>query len=86
MACAPQAWAAGAVLLLFQACLGLEIDAPKRTLRLHKPRLPTAVDWIELTDLAVRDATASIVLERHQGSVSAHVLRREGTLRIIVEQ
>ena len=29
VACAPQAWAAGSVFLLLQACLGLDIDAPK---------------------------------------------------------
>jgi glycogen debranching enzyme len=33
VACAPQAWAAGAVFLLFQACLGLHIDAPRKVLR-----------------------------------------------------
>jgi len=30
VACAPQAWSAASVFLLFQACLGMEINAPKR--------------------------------------------------------
>src|SRR5213075_1138820 len=31
VACAPQAWAAGAVFLLLEACLGLSVSAPNQT-------------------------------------------------------
>ena len=42
MACAPQAWAAGAVFLLLQSCLGLSLDAEKKQIRLDGPYLPEA--------------------------------------------
>jgi glycogen debranching enzyme len=86
VACAPQAWAAGSVFLLFQACLGLRIDAPRRTLRFTGPELPPAVDWIELRNLEIGEAVVDVVLERHENDVGVNVLRREGTVRIIVEK
>jgi glycogen debranching enzyme len=86
VACAPQAWAAGSVFLLFQACLGLEIDAPRSTLRFRQPSLPPAVDWVQIRDLAIGEATVDILLERHESDVGVNVLRREGPLRTVVEK
>ena len=43
VACAPQAWAAGAAFMLLQAALGLDIDATTRTVYFIRPRLPEAV-------------------------------------------
>ncbi|HET7221182.1 MAG TPA: amylo-alpha-1,6-glucosidase, partial [Vicinamibacterales bacterium] len=40
VACAPQAWAAGAVFMLLAACLNLQIDAPNRRLSLNRAMLP----------------------------------------------
>jgi glycogen debranching enzyme len=86
VACAPQAWAAGSVFMLFQACLGLAIDAPGRVLRFNQPRLPAEIDWIEIRELQVGDALVDVLLERHEEDVGVNVLRREGTVRTIVEK
>jgi glycogen debranching enzyme len=40
VACSPQAWAAGAVFILLQACLGLTIRASENTIYFFYPRLP----------------------------------------------
>ena len=53
VACAPQAWAAGAVFLLLAASLGVHIDAPARRISFSRGRLPETIDWLRLTDLAV---------------------------------
>jgi glycogen debranching enzyme len=42
VACAPQAWAAGAVYLLLEACLGLRIDALAGASRSTRPCCPAA--------------------------------------------
>jgi len=86
VACAPQAWSAASVFLLFQACLGLAIDAPRRTLRLSQPRLPPGIDWIEIRDLSVGEASLDVLFERHADDVGVNVLRREGSVRTIVEK
>jgi glycogen debranching enzyme len=85
VACAPQAWAAASVFLLFQACSGLEIDAPRRRLRFNQPRLPPGIDWIEIRNLTVGDAIVDIQLQRHSEDVGVNVLRREGKVRTVVE-
>ena len=56
VACAPQAWAAGAVFLMLAASLGMQIDAPARRISFSRGRLPESIDWIRLTDLKVGDA------------------------------
>jgi glycogen debranching enzyme len=83
VACAPQAWAAGAVFLLLAASLGVQIDAPARRISFSRGRLPETLDWIRLTDLAIGDARVDVRLERHPHDVGVTVLRREGQVEII---
>lgn len=51
--CAPQAWAAGAVFLLLQSCLGLSLSAEKKQIRLDGPHLPEAIPELWIRDLRV---------------------------------
>jgi glycogen debranching enzyme len=83
VACAPQAWAAGAVFLLLAAALGVQVDAPARRISFTRGRLPETLDWIRLTDLAVGDARIDVRLERHPHDVGVTVLRREGHVEIV---
>ncbi|MFB3816403.1 MAG: glycogen debranching N-terminal domain-containing protein [Candidatus Methylomirabilales bacterium] len=83
VACAPQAWAAGAVFMLLQACLGLSIDAAGREILFHRPLLPPFLERVRLTDLRVADASVDLLLERHTGDVAINVLRREGQVQIV---
>ena len=83
VACAPQAWAAGAVFMLLQSSLGLEMDATKRKLSLHRAVLPDSVEWVRITNLAVGDTSVDLLLTRHPFDVSITVLRREGELQIV---
>jgi glycogen debranching enzyme len=83
VACAPQAWAAGAVFLLLSATLGVHVDAPARRISFSRGRLPESLDWLRLTDLAVGDARIDVRLERHPHDVGVTVLRREGQVEIV---
>jgi glycogen debranching enzyme len=83
VACAPQAWAAGAVFLLLAASLGVHIDVPARRISFSRGRLPETLDWIRLTDLAIGDARVDLRLERHPHDVGVTVLRREGHVEIM---
>ena len=53
VACSPQAWAAASVFLLIQACLGLEIHAPKSQVSFTRPQLPAALDELRIHNLSV---------------------------------
>jgi glycogen debranching enzyme len=85
VACAPQAWASGAVFLLLEACLGLEIFAPEARLVFSKPFLPQFLPQVSIRDLKVGDASVDLLLTRHnEGDVGVNVLRRNGSLDVIV--
>jgi glycogen debranching enzyme len=85
VACAPQAWASGAVFLVLQACLGLELFAPERRLVFSKPLLPQFLPQISIRDLKVGDASVDLLLTRHdEGDVGVNVLRRNGILDVVV--
>jgi glycogen debranching enzyme len=84
VACAPQAWAAGAVFLLLQACLGLSIGALEPRIWFHRPRLPDFLGRITITNLSVAGASVDLELTRHDDDVGIRVLRREGAVDILV--
>jgi len=83
VACAPQAWAAGAVYMLLGACLGLRIDAEAHRVVLDKPRLPTGVEWLRIANLTVGDAAVDILLTKTRNEVGATVLRRTGDIDVV---
>ena len=82
VACAPQAWAAGAVYLLLAAAAGMRIDAHAKRLSFSRAQLPRNVDWIELSNLVVGEARLDLRLERHVHDVGVTVLRRDGDVEI----
>jgi glycogen debranching enzyme len=85
VACAPQAWASGAVFLVLQACLGLELVAPERRLVFSKPLLPQFLPQVSIRDLKVGDTSVDLLLTRHdEGDVGVNVLRRNGILDVVV--
>ena len=83
VACAPQAWAAGAVYMLLTACLGLQIDAPSRRLSFTRAQLPRNVDWVQMSNLEIGNARVDIRLDRHPNDVGVTVLRRDGRVEIV---
>jgi glycogen debranching enzyme len=83
VACAPQAWAAGAVYLLLQACLGVRVDANARRVSFSHATLPEDVDWVRIINLSIGTAHVDLLLTRHPYSVGVTVLRRDGDLEIL---
>jgi glycogen debranching enzyme len=83
VACAPQAWAAGAVYLLLQACLGLRIDAAERRVSFSRAVLPDTIDWLRIMNLSVAEASVDLLLTRHTYDVGVTVLRRDGDVEIV---
>ena len=71
VACLPQAWAAGSVFMLLQACLGLEIDGWSGRVRLDRPHLPPGVDALALTDLQLGLERLDLRLSRDGAGRSA---------------
>ena len=64
VACMPQAWAAGSVFMVLQACLGLEIDGWSGEISLLRPHMPQGVDRIALWGLEVGARKVDIKMSR----------------------
>jgi glycogen debranching enzyme len=84
IACAPQAWAAGALFLMLQACLGLEIDGARKEVAFRHPVMPEALPSLRIINLAVGDGSVDLLLENHPHDVGVTVLRRRGQVSVIV--
>ena len=64
VACLPQAWAAGAPLMMAQACLGVRIDGWRREIHVQRPRLPDGVDRIVVRRLTIGAQQVDLSFER----------------------
>jgi glycogen debranching enzyme len=84
VACSPQAWAAGAVFLLLQSCLGLSIRAKESRIYLTYPTLPEALPSVRIRNIKVGDASVDLGFERHAETVAVDILRRSGDVEITV--
>jgi glycogen debranching enzyme len=83
VACSPQSWAAGAVFMLLQACLGLTLDGVRGRILFRSAVLPEWMESLELRGLRVGDAAADLRIVRHNDDVGITVLRREGRVDVV---
>jgi glycogen debranching enzyme len=83
VACAPQAWAAGAPYLLLQACLGINVKAPERQIVFTNPILPPNIEEVRLENLGINDAECDVIVHRYSSGVSVDILRKQGDIEVI---
>jgi glycogen debranching enzyme len=83
VACSPQAWAAGSVFMLLQACLGLEADAVTGSVHLDNARLPLFLDQLRIGNLAVGTARLDVQIRRQRHGVGVEVLERRGSVSVV---
>ena len=84
VACSPQAWAAGASLMIIGTILGLQADAAAHRLTLDRPNLPSELTKVVVRGVRVGEATCDLLLHRWRGLTSAEVLRKDGPLEVVV--
>jgi glycogen debranching enzyme len=83
-ACAPQAWAAGAVFLLLQACLGLTLRASEQTIYFFYPRLPEALPEINLRGLRIGRSMVDLEIVRQGETVAVSPIGGAPDLKVEV--
>ncbi len=84
VACAPQSWAAGAVFLLLQSCLGLSIHPQRREVQFLSPCLPDFLQHIQFRNLRVGSCTVDLVLQKRTGDLGLNILRRDKGVRVVL--
>lgn len=85
VACLPQAWAAGSMFMLMQACLGVSIDGRRGLIHVRQPRLPEGIDRLTVHSLEVGGARVHLRFERIGSRVVAFRDGRPGDVRIQVD-
>ncbi|KJH79457.1 MULTISPECIES: amylo-alpha-1,6-glucosidase [Pseudomonadaceae] len=85
VACLPQAWAAGSVFMLLQACLGLEVDGRRQRIQIRQPRLPAGIDRLQLRRLAVGEQLIDLTFQRLDRRVVAFVEAQHGPQPVSVD-
>ena len=85
VACSPQAWAAGSVFLLLEACLGISINAPRKQIILDSPFLPDNITQLWIKGLEVAGSRIDLFLERRPEGVRVHVLDNVGKIDVIAQ-
>jgi glycogen debranching enzyme len=71
VACLPQAWAAGSIFMVLQACLGLRIDGARAEIHVDRPHLPQDVDRISIHRILVGQEYVDLTFERMGSRVVA---------------
>jgi glycogen debranching enzyme len=66
VACLPQAWAAGSIFMLLQACLGISIDGWRGEITVDHPWLPIGIDSLRIEGLKIGEAQTSLLFQ-HAG-------------------
>jgi len=82
VACSPQSWAAGAVYLFIEACLGIRFDLSNRSILLHGKSLPEFMRGLTIPNLAVRDSVCDLRVESDSAGLRATVTRQSGTVAV----
>jgi glycogen debranching enzyme len=85
-ACSPQAWAAGAVFMALQACLGLTIHARESRIYLYHTTLPEALQRVEIRNLTIGSSVLDLAFERYAETVGVDILKRTGDVEIITQK
>ena len=83
VACSPQAWAAGSVYMLLQACLGISINAATKQIRVVKPVLPANVNEIQIRQLRIGDAQIDFAVRRVGTETRLDVLHKSSSLALV---
>jgi glycogen debranching enzyme len=83
VACAPQAWAAGAIPYLLMSGLGLSPDGTDRRLRVIRPSLPRWLDRVDIEGLRVIGANVDLRFERGAAGVALTGARVDGDVDVV---
>jgi glycogen debranching enzyme len=84
VACAPQAWSAAAIFFLLSSCLGLELAHDENEVRFREPVMPDFLDEIRIRNLPLRGSCLDVRLHRYGSDVTANILARRGTSRVVI--
>lgn len=87
VACSPQAWASGAVLMMLRAALGLDVDGVRGQVTFSDPRLPGFLDVLHIDGLRVGSSRVDLRVHRYSdGAAGVDVANRSGPVGLSIHK
>jgi glycogen debranching enzyme len=87
VACSPQAWASGAVLMLLRSALGLDVDGVNGRVTFSNPMLPSFLDVLHIEGLRVGASRVDLRVHRYaDGAAGVDVSKRSGPVMVSVHK
>ncbi|MCU1226607.1 MAG: glycoside hydrolase [Edaphobacter sp.] len=83
VACAPQAWSAASMFLLFQACLGIQVDGIRKQVTLVRPTLPDFLNEVSIINLQAGDSSLDIDVMRQRDGVGVTVKNAKNSPAVV---
>ena len=83
VACSPQAWAAAAVFLVLQACLGISVEESNRRIVFERPFLPDGLPQVCIKNLRCGTSPVDLLLERQNNEVRIEATQNPDAIEII---
>lgn len=84
VACSPQAWAAGAVYMLLEACLGLQVNSINKQVVVQKPYLPEPLRDLSITGITAASGEVDLLFTRENGRVRVQVLSNTSHFDVVL--
>jgi glycogen debranching enzyme len=86
VACSPQAWAVGAVFMLLQSCLRIEINALEKRITFNKPEFPDFLEKVTISNLRLGDGICQFELYRYQYDIGFHIIQKPEDWELIIKK
>ena len=83
VACSPQAWSAGAVFMLLQACLNIQVKSAETKVYLAGSVLPGWLDEVCIGNLSVAEREIDVLIRRNAHGVVVEVGRKTGEIQVL---
>ena len=84
VACAPQAWSAGAAFLVIQACLGISVDGGNKRITFNRPYLPQGIPQLTIKGIRAGDASIDLLLHRRGYSVEVEIAEKQADVDVVL--
>jgi glycogen debranching enzyme len=84
-ACTPQAWASGAVFLMLQASLGIEVDAAAKLIAVRRPYLPAWLERVRIRKISIGEASASLDFRRRGADIEVTMRSETGGIHLVTD-
>jgi glycogen debranching enzyme len=82
VACSPQSWAAGAVYMLLQACLGLRVDPRQSTIEVEAKRVPDFLSGLTIHNLPIGDTLCYVAIRQDDDQLRTEIVRQAAEAKI----